>query len=110
MSATATSRIELAGQVFDVGLSDVRHIERERARLERELSELGELGIRVTHVSVPEDGAPPRYSFRFTDGELQYKTRLKLEKASFDVGQHLGERRLGFYISRRAQKSEGWDV
>jgi hypothetical protein len=112
MSATATSmnRIELAGQLFDVDLSEVPRLERERARLEQELKELGELGIRVTNVSVPEDGAPPRYTFKFPEGELQYKTRLKVEKAGFDVGQSLGERQLAFYISRRTQKSEGWEV
>jgi hypothetical protein len=64
----------------------------------------------ISRFDVSEDGAPPRYEFSFPEGELQWKTRHKLEAAGFDVGQHLVERRLAFYVSRRKQRSEGWQV
>jgi hypothetical protein len=113
MSSTqppASTRLEIAGQSFDVDQAQLARFEHERPRLEQELTELQALGVRVTHVVLPEDGGPPRYSLVFPDGELQYRTRLKAEKAGFDVGQHLGDRRLAFYLSRRSHKSEGWDV
>ena len=105
-----TARIELDGRIFDIDQEDLPRAERERGRIEQELKELDLLGLRITQFVLPKDGGPPRYAFRFPDGELQYKTRLKLEKAGFDVGQQLGDRQLAFYLSRRSQQSEGWDV
>jgi hypothetical protein len=104
------ARIELDGRFFGIDPEDLARAEHERGRIVEELKELTQLGLQITQFVLPKDGGPPRYAFRFPDGELQYKTRGKLERAGFDVGQQLGDRRLAFYVSRRSQKSEGWEV
>lgn len=102
--------VTIGGRSFDIDARDVPAVERERARLEAEMTEIAALGVQILRFQVPEDGGSPRYEFVFPEGELQYKTRHKLEAAGFDVGQHLVDRRLAFYLSRRVQRSEGWQT
>lgn len=82
----------------------------DRSRIEAELGELSALGVEVTAVALPERGGAPRFAFKFPAGELHYRSRLALERAGFDVGQQLVDGRLSFYLSRRAQPSDGWSV
>lgn len=103
-------QVTVSGRNFDIDPRDVPAVERERARLEAEMAEIATLGVRILRFQVPENGGPPRYEFVFPEGEFQYKTRHKLEAAGFDVGQHLVDRRLTFYLSRRTQRSEGWQT
>jgi len=105
-----TVHVVVAGRPYDVDAKDVPGIERNRARLEAEIAELDQLGLHISRFQLPPDGGAPRYDFSFPDGELQYKTRHKLEAAGFDVGQQMVERRLSFYLSRRVQRSEGWQT
>jgi hypothetical protein len=105
-----TARVVLAGRPFDVDAKDVPGIERDRSRLEAEIAELNQLGLPISSFQLPPDAGPPRYDFSFPEGELQYKTRHKLEAAGFDVGQHMVDRRLSFYLSRRVHSSEGWQT
>lgn len=107
-ASATTVPVTVGGRSFDVDLKDVPAIERERTRLETEMAEIAVLGIHVLRFRVPEDGGPPRYEFAFPDGELQYKTRHKLEAAGFDVGQILVDRHLSFYLSRRVHRSDRW--
>lgn len=108
-SAT-TVPVTVGDRTFDVDPKDLPAIEHERARLESEMAEIVALGIHVLRFRVPEDGGAPRYQFAFPEGELQYKTRHKLEAAGFDVGQILDDHHLAFYLSRRAHRSDRWQT
>ena len=108
--AQAGLRIQIAGHEIAVSADNGDCIEREKERIEREATELSALGVRITRLVLPGDGGAPRYEFAFPEGELQYKTRLRIEKAGFDVGQRMGSHELTFYASRRTERSDGWAV
>jgi hypothetical protein len=103
------SHAEIGGQAIAVSAVDARRIPSEKERIEREGAELLALGLQIARIVLPAEGAP-RYEFFFPSGELQYKTRLRLEQAGFDVGQHVGSQQLTFYATRRSERSDGWAV
>ena len=78
-------------------------------RIQDELAELDKEALTVTRVIVHAD-ASPRYSIVFDKEAPMFQTRLALEKEHYDVGQKMGDSMLGFYATKRVEKSEGWKV
>lgn len=81
-------------------------------QMNSDIADLKALGVEVTGAAYNSLDAPPRYMIRFNAEEPMFKTRMRLEKELWDVGQNMGQggKNLSFYAIRRVTKSEGWQV
>lgn len=67
-------------------------------------------GFKLTRIRVPDDGGPIRYDIAFLPEVPSFKARTDLETKNWDVGQEMGDKQLSFYVTKRSQKGQGWEV
>jgi hypothetical protein len=79
-------------------------------RIEEEVKEVETLPVCVTRVFVPENGGAPQYAIRLGEGEQLFQIRLKCEELGYELRQNMGAKELGFYVSKRREKTSGWEV
>ena len=79
-------------------------------KMEAEVKEVETLPVCVTRVFVPENGGPPQYAIRLGQGARLFEVRLKVEELGYELGQNMGSKQLGFYVSKRREKTDGWNV
>jgi hypothetical protein len=79
-------------------------------KIETEIKEVEALPICVTRVFVPENGGPPQYAIRLAEGAMLFDVRLKVQDLGYELGQNMGAKKLGFYVSKRREETGGWDV
>jgi hypothetical protein len=66
-------------------------------------------GFKLVRIRVPEDGGSIRYDIQFAIDTPSFKARTALEMKHWDVGQEMADRQLHFYVTKRSEKSDGWE-